>query len=96
MTASTDDEETRAAYAVTVTRKRKDVSVLFRLTDSLSGFSVSNPSGRFSGCVSDSDPRGGNSCHCFQDSGFLSSPRAGPAGATSSSMCSRWRGGGRG
>lgn len=94
MTAATDDEETRAAYAVT--RKRKDVSVLFRLTDSLSGFSVSNPSGRFSGCVSDSDPRGGNSCHCFQDSGFLSSPRAGPAGATSSSMCSRWRGGGRG
>lgn len=49
MTASTDDEETRAAYAVTVTRKRKDVSVLFRLTDSLSGFSVSNPSGRFFG-----------------------------------------------
>lgn len=47
MTAATDDEETRAAYAVT--RKRKDVSVLFRLTDSLSGFSVSNPSGRFFG-----------------------------------------------
>lgn len=47
MIAATDDEETRAAIAVT--RKRKDVSVLFRLTDSLSGFSVSNPSGRFFG-----------------------------------------------
>ena len=69
MAAATDDEEMRAAYAVT--RKRKDVSVFLVSL-------VSNPSGRFLGCVFDSDPRGGNSCHCFQDSGFLSSPGPSP------------------
>lgn len=42
------------------------------------GLSVSNPSGRFLGGVFDSDPRGGNSCHCFQDSGFLSSSSSSP------------------